>query len=150
MGIINIIKTLAEIDDMNFTVPSFMRAEQLLIGASDIYGNTVAVYEDNENYEKTHIVFSRDHRLVAHYIINDDLKTIIINEDETMFAVWTSMTGLIGDIINLLEKDEYYVINKPQLILPMKPEVEEELKEILKYNIENCTNIVHLDELEND
>lgn len=148
MNIIDIIKALALIDEMAFSVPTFMRVDQLLIGCTDIYGNCVAVYEDNNDYNKIHIVFSRDRRLVAHYIINEELKTVVINEDETLFAVWTSMTGLITDVINLLEKEEYVVVNKPQFILPLKPEVEELIKELIKYNIDKCTNIVHLDELE--
>lgn len=146
-NIIDIIKTLASIDNMNFSVPTFMRAEELLIGATDVYGNTIAVYEDNQDCNKNHIVFSRDHRLVAHYVLNEELRTIIINEDETLFSVWTSMTGLITDIINLLEKEEYVVVNKPIPVIPLEPEVMELLKEIIKANIENCTNIVHLDEL---
>ena len=145
MNIIEIIKELALIDEMNFSVPAFMRVEELLIGATDIYGNTVAVYEDPTDYRKSHVIFSRDHRCVAHYVINEELKTIIINEDETLFAVWTSMTGLITDVVNLLEKEEYYVINKP--IVPMDTEVLELLKDIIKEKIKGCTNVVHLDEL---
>lgn len=147
MNIIEIIKELAIIDEMKFNVPSFMRADELLIGTTDIYGNTVAVYEDNENCNKYHVVFSRDHRLVAHYVLNEELHTIIVNEDETLFASWTTMTGLILDIFNLLEKEGYYVINKPVPMVPMNPEVMELLKEIIKENIKRCTNIVHLDDL---
>jgi len=148
MDIIKIIEMLANIDEMTFSVPVFMRAEELMIGCTDKYGNTVAVYEDPVDYRKSHIVFSRDHRLVAHYIVNEELATIVINEDETLFALWTSMTGLITDVVNLLEKEKYYVINKPTPIVPLEAEVMELLKEIIKANIENCKNVVHLDELE--
>ena len=126
MNIIDIIKELALIDEMAFSVPEFMRIEELIIGCTDIYGNCIAVYEDNENLNKVHLIFSRDHRCTAHY---------------------TTMTGLICDISNIMEKEDYVFLNRPNFVIPLDTEVEETLKEIIKYSVENCTNIVHLDEL---
>ena len=148
MNIVELIKELALIDDMVFSVPKFMRVDPLIIGATDIYGNTIAVYEDPTDYRKSHIVFSRDHRCVGHYIVNEEMKSVIINEDTTFGANWTSMTGLICDISNLMEKENFVFLNRPTFVIPLDPDVEAELKEIIKYNIEHCTNIVHLDELE--
>ena len=148
MNIIEIIKNLAIIDEMKFNVPSFMRADELLIGCTDIYGNTIAVYEDPQDCNKSHIIFSREHRLVAHYVLNEETKVVIVNEDTTFGTAWTTMYGLICDISNLMEKEDYVFLNKPVPVIPLDPEVEETLKEIIKYNVKNCKNIVHLDELE--
>ena len=147
MNIIEIIKELALIEEMRLTVPTFMQVDQLVIGATDIYGNTVAVYEDPEDCNKAHMIFSRDHRCVAHYVINEETKIIVINEDDTFGTTWTTMYGLVCDISNLMEKSNYVFVNKPQVILPLKPETEEVLRQIIKYNVENCTNVLHLDEL---
>lgn len=147
MNVIEIVKELANIDGMVFTIPSFMQVDELLIGCTDIYSNTVAVYEDN-NANIYHIIFSRDHRCVGHYIVNEELHTIVLNEDETTFAKWTSMTGLIADVINLLNKAGYYVLNP--VIKLEELELLELLKEIIKEKIKGCTNIVHLSELEDE
>ena len=147
MNIIDIITELAKIDDMNFTVPAFMRVDELVIGASDVYGNTVAVYEDPDDCNKAHVIFSRDHRCTAHYVVNNETKIVVVNEDTTFGASWTSMTGLVCDISNLMEKEEYVFLNRPNFVIPLDPEVEETLKEIIKYSVEHCTNIVHIDEL---
>ena len=147
MNIIDIIKELALIDEMAFSVPEFMRIEELIIGCTDIYGNCIAVYEDNENLNKVHLIFSRDHRCTAHYVVNNETKIVVVNEDNTFGTNWTTMTGLICDISNIMEKEDYVFLNRPNFVIPLDTEVEETLKEIIKYSVENCTNIVHLDEL---
>jgi hypothetical protein len=147
MNIIDIIKELALIDEMAFSVPEFMRIEELIIGCTDIYGNCIAVYED-ENCNKVHLIFSRDHRCIAHYVVNNETKIVVVNEDTTFGANWTTMTGLVCDISNLMEKEGFVFLNRPTFVIPMDTDVEAELKEIIKYSVENCTNVVHLDEID--
>lgn len=147
MNIIDIVKELALIDEMNFRVPAFMQVDELLIGATDIYGNTVAVYEDPGDCNKSHVIFARDHRCIGHYVVNEETSIVVINEDDTFGASWTTMTGLICDIVNLMEKEEYVFLNRPTLVLPLEPDTEELIKEIIKYSVEHCENIIKLDEL---